>query len=198
MPKIKWAGIIRDAAKLQCGELAPNAKKLEMPSTVNEMMLKALPFIIPPMVIMFVSMFLKTFLSGETVSFPFIAVGAAVGFALMLAHEWLHAVAYPKGATVYIGIMPKQFAAVALASYPLSRTRFIVMSLLPFLLGIVPLVMFWSMPAEYKELNGILFGTAIMGMISPYPDCYNVFQVLKQAPKGAKLQFYGDDLYYIR
>lgn len=198
MPKIKWAGIIRDAAKLQCGELAPNAKKLEMPSTVNEMMLKALPFIIPPMVIMFVSMFLKTFFSGEAVSFPFIAVGAAIGFVLMLMHEWLHAVVYPKGATVYIGIMPKQFAAVALASYPMSRARFIVMSLLPFLLGIVPLVMFWSMPAEHKELNGILFGAAIMGMISPYPDCYNVFQVLKQAPKGSKLQFYGDDLYYIR
>ena len=197
MPKIKWAGIIKNMAEYQRGELAHDARKLVMPSTVGEMMAKALPFIIPPMVIMFVSMFLKTFLSGEAVSFPFIAVGAAVGFVLMLVHEFLHAVVYPKGATVYIGIVPKQFAAVALASYPLSRARFIQMSMLPFLLGILPLALFWSMPAEYKELNGMLFGAAIMGMISPYPDCYNVFQVIKQTPKGAKVQFYEDDLYYI-
>ncbi len=198
MPKIKWAGIVRDAAKLQRGELAPNAQKLEMPSTVSETMLKAVPFIIPPMVIMFVSMFLKTFFSGERViSFPYIAAGAAIGIILLPLHEWLHAVVYPEGATVYIGIMPKQFAAVALASYPLSKARFIVMSMLPFVLGIVPLISFWMMPAEHKAFNGILFGVAIMGMVSPYPDCYNVFQVLKQAPKGSKLQFYGDDLYYI-
>lgn len=198
MPKIKWVGTIKSTAEYQRGVLAPDARKLEMPASVGEMMTKALPFIIPPMVIIFLSMFLKTYISHEqVVSFPFIAVGAAIGFVLMLVHELLHAMVYPKGATVYIGIVPKQFAAVALASHPLSRARFILMSMLPLLLGILPLVLFWSMPAEYKELNGILFGAAIMGMISPYPDCYNVFQVLRQAPKGSKLQFYEDDLYYI-
>ncbi len=198
MPRIKWAGIVRDAAEYQRGELAKNAKRLEMPKSVGEMMLKAIPFLILSLVIIFLSMFLKTFLSREpVVSFPFAALGFVVGFVLMLVHELLHAVVYPKAATVYIGIMPKQFAAVALASYPLSRVRFIVMSLLPYVLGIVPLVLFWLMPAGHKVVNGLLFGMAVMGLVSPYPDCYNVFQVIRQTPKGSMVQFYEDDLYCI-
>ena len=198
MPRIKWVGVISSAAEYQRSELSQNAKKLEMPKSVSEMMLKAIPFLIPSLVIIFLSMFLKTFLSREpVVSFPFAALGFVVGFVLMLVHELLHAVVYPKGATVYIGIMPKQFAAVALASYPMSRVRFAVMSLLPYVLGIVPLVIFWLMPAEQKAVNGLLFGMAVMGMVSPYPDCYNVCQMIRQTPKGSKLQFYEDDLYYI-
>lgn len=143
MPKIKWAGIIKNTAEYQRGDLAQTAKKLGMPASINEMMRKAAPFLIPPLVIIFLSMFLKTFMCGvRVVSFPFVAIGFVVGFALIFVHELLHAVVYPKEATVYIGIMPKQFAAVALASYPLSRVRFVVMSLLPYVLGIVPLVMF--------------------------------------------------------
>lgn len=29
-----------------------------------------------------------------------------------------------------------------------------------------------------------MFGFAIMGLISPYPDCFNVFEVLRQTPAG--------------
>ena len=198
MPRIKWVGVINNAAEYQRGELSQNAKKLEMPASINEMMLKAIPFLIPSLVIIFLSMFLKTFLSREpVVSFLFVVLGFVVGFVLILVHELLHAVVYPKGATVYIGIMPKQFSAVALASYPLSRVRFVVMSLLPYVLGIVPLVLFWLMPAEQKAVNGLLFGMAVMGLVSPYPDCYNVFQMIRQTPKGSMVQFYEDDLYYI-
>ncbi len=198
MADIKWAGIVRDAAGYQRGELPTDARKLDMPDTVNEMMLKAVPFMVPSLVVIFISMFLKTFLSGErVVSFPFIAVGAAIGLVLVIVHELLHAIVYPKGATVYIGIMPKQLAAVALASFPLTRRRFVVMSLMPYILGILPLVLFWLMPAEYKVLNGILFGISIMGLITPYPDSFNVYQVLRQVPGGARVQFHGNDLYCI-
>jgi len=36
-----------------------------------------------------------------------------------------------------------------------------------------------------------------MGIISPYPDVYNVFQVIKKVPKGKKVLFYGETLSYI-
>ena len=36
-----------------------------------------------------------------------------------------------------------------------------------------------------------------MGLVSPYPDLYNVFQVLRQTDSDCKLQFYEDDLYSI-
>ena len=55
-------------------------------------------------------------------------------------------------------------------SYPLKRRRFIVMCLLPFVLGIIPLLIFIVSPAEYRELNGLMFGMSCMGMVSPFPS----------------------------
>lgn len=116
-----------------------------MPESINETMVKALPFLIVPILVIVASMFLKTYFSREIViSFPFV-----------------------------------------------------IMSLLPSLLGIIPIVFFWIMPPIYREVNGFLFGAAVLGLTSPYPDYYNVFQVLKQTPSGCQIQFYKDDTYYI-
>ena len=57
--------------------------------------------------------------------------------------------------------------------------------------------MFWIVPAKYTILNSIIWALALFGIIAPYPDAYNVYQVLKQVPKGRKVQFYGNDTYYI-
>lgn len=89
------------------------------------------------------------------------------------------------------------FTAVALASYPLSKKRFILMCLLPYILGIIPFICFIISPSNNLILNAILWGMAFLGMASPYPDAYNVYQVIKQVPKGKKVQFYEDDTYYI-
>ncbi len=197
MSQIKWVGIIKtELSDYQRGELPENAVKMRMPQSTGEMMVKALPFLTIPFVIVFASMFVKTYVSKQVVNPLFVLLGVVSGFIALLFHEWLHAVVYPKKATVYIGIYPKAFAAVALASYPLKRKRFIGMSLLPVILGVIPLALFCFMPSGMKELNGFLFGFSMMGLFSTYPDIYNVYQVLCQAPKGSWIQFEGDDLYY--
>ena len=146
MPKIKWVGIIKDNREYEQGDLSENAVKLNVPQTIGETMSRAIPFIIPSVVLITISMIAKTLLCGERViSFGFLVIGILAGFLLFIVHELLHAIVYPKGATVYIGIMPGQFAAVALASYPLKRGRFILMCLLPYILGIIPLVIFYFM-----------------------------------------------------
>ena len=55
MPKIKWIGLIKEEKMkdYQVGELPQNAKKINMPTTSKEMMIKALPFMIPAFVILF-------------------------------------------------------------------------------------------------------------------------------------------------
>ncbi len=196
MPTIKWVGIIKNSlAEYQEGKLSEKSVKLDMPASIQ---IKAIPLLIPLLIILFVSMFIKVFAAEQSVINPFFFfIGIVCGFIGMLIHELLHAVVYPKAATVYIGIYPKAFAAVALASYPMKKSRFILMSLLPFILGIIPLIIFWFSPAEAKAINGFLFGIACVGMISPYPDVYNVYQAVKQAPPKSQLQFYGDDLYWI-
>lgn len=199
MPKIHWIGIIdeKEIEKYQKGELNSKAVKMKMPKTMNEMMTKALPFLIPAFIIMFSLMNIKSSINQQNVvNRPFILIGAIIGFVLLLVHEVLHVIVYPKGVNAYIGIA-KPITFVALASYPLSKKRFIIMCLLPYMLGIIPLIAFWLSPAYLTELNGVLFGMACMGMASPYPDAYTVYQVVKQVPKNRKVQYYGDDTYYV-
>ncbi len=199
MPKIQWVGVVRNPADYQSGALPPTAQKLDMPDTMEEMMRKALPFSLPAIAGITVSMLFKTLSAGQPVVTPLSVIfGCLLGFFVGIPmHECLHAVVYPKEATVSIGIRLKPFAAVACASYPLSRGRFLVMSLLPMVLGIFPLAGFVLSPETNRTLNGVLFGLAAMGLISLYPDYFNVYQVLKQTKKGCFLQFEKEDLYAI-
>ena len=196
MPKIKWIGLIKEEKMKdeQWVELSKNAKKMNMPTTSKEMMIKALPFIIPALVILFLSVYFK---SGEFFLLRlYIIIGVLLGFLALIIHELLHAIVYPKNANVYIGIA-KPITFVALASYPLKKEKFILMCLLPYILGIIPLILFWIMPITDMKIHSILFGLSAMGLGSPYPDLFNVYQVLKQTPKNCKIQFYKDDTYYI-
>lgn len=196
MPKIKWIGLIKEQQMkdYQIGDLSKNAKKMNMPTTSKEMMIKALPFIIPTFIILFLSVYFK---SGEVYLLRlYIIIGVLLGFLALIIHELLHAIVYPKNANVYIGIA-KPITFVALASYPLKKGKFILMCLLPYILGIVPLILFWIMPITDMKIHSILFGLSAMGLGSPYPDLFNVYQVLKQTPKNCKIQFYKDDTYYI-
>jgi hypothetical protein len=40
-----------------------------------------------------------------------------------------------------------------------------------------------------------MFGMACIGMISPYPDVYNVITVLRVANTDDKIIFFKDDMY---
>lgn len=197
MSKIIWKGIIKSENDFPTADIPKNAKKLDSEEDMKKMQIKALPFMIPSFLICFIGMFTKTFLAGEKVINEwFIFVGVIIGFLLIIIHELLHAIAFPKNATVFIGIMPRSFTAVALSSSPVKRNRFIFLSILPMILGVIPLVIFCFSNNNLKELNGILFGTSIMGMISVYPDIYNIFNVLKVVPKNATIQNNKNETYY--
>ncbi len=197
MSKIRWKGIIKSEEDFPIAKLPKNAKKISVEEDMKKMQIKALPFIIPSILICFICMFVKTYMAGEKViNIWFIFLGVIIGFLLIIIHELLHAVAYPKNAIVYIGIIPKSFTAVALSSSPVKRNRFIFLSILPIILGLIPLVIFYISGNIQKELNGVLFGISIMGMTSVYPDIYNIFNVLKVVPKNAIIQNNKNETYY--
>lgn len=184
MPKIIWKGIIKSEQDFPTANLPKSTKKLDGEEDLKKIQIKALPFMIPSVLICFICMFIKTWAASEpVVSIGFLFLGVIIGILLILAHELLHAVAFPKTATVYIGIMPKSLTAVALSSSPVKRNRYIFLSILPIILGIIPLIVFCFTASDLKELNGILFGMAIMGMVSVYPDLYNIFHILKAVQK---------------
>lgn len=194
---IKIKSSIDDLNEYQCGNLPLSAIKLKTPTT-DDIQKKTFPIAVVLCVIMCISMFCKTWINRTPVTKPvFIVIGVALGLASLLIHEFLHAVVYPKNAVVTIGKLKNKLIFVALASYPLRRSRFVIMCLLPFILGIVPLTVFLCSSPESASLNGIMFGMACIGMVSPYPDIYNVGIVLKQAEKDDNIMFYGDDMYRI-
>lgn len=184
-----FKGIIKSEDDFPSANIPKSAKKLNVEEDMKKMQIKALPFMIPSVLILLICIFLKTFIAGEKViNFWFIFIGSIIGFFLLIVHELLHAIAFPKNAIVYIGFVLKSFSPVALSSSPVKRNRFIFLSILPIVLGIIPLVFFCISNNNLKELNGLLFGMAIMGMISVYPDIYNVFNILRFVPKTATIQ----------
>lgn len=195
---IKFVKSIDNISKYQCGKLPKNAKKLKAPASMAEMMKKSMPVAVILCVVMILAMFTKMYLSHtRVVSKPAIIGGLLLGFSLLIVHEWLHAIVYPKEAQVTIGKLKGKMVFVALVSYPLNRARFILMCLLPFLLGVIPLTLFLLASPHATVFNGLMFGMACVGMVSPYPDVYNVILVLRQSSRNDKIMFYGDDLYKI-
>ena len=170
MIKIVWS--INDINKYQTGNLLDGAVKIETPQSVGELMKKAVPIAVILCVILFIAMLCKTIICKTVVISPiFILVGFAFGFLLLIIHEWLHGIVYPKEADVTIGRIKGKATFVALASYPLRRDRFILMCLLPFVLGLVPFILFVISPAEFRVLNGLNFGMICIRFLKFWVDC---------------------------
>ena len=51
--------------------------------------------------------------------------------------------------------------------------------------------------SHYREVKGLMFGMSCMGMVSPFPDVYNVFIVLKNANKKVAIMFFKNDMYKV-
>ena len=195
---IKYVKIIDNIGEYQCGKLPTTAQRLDAPATTEEMMRKSAPIAVILCAVMSLIMCMKAFASKSMVVFlPAVLGGFFLGFLFLIIHEWLHAIVYPGKAAVTIGKLKGRLVFVALASFPLKRSRFIVMCLLPFLLGVIPLILFVLSSPRNTIFNGLLFGMACMGMISPYPDVYHVTLVLQQSKNTDKIMFYGDDIYRI-
>lgn len=195
---IKYVKIIDNIGEYQCGKLPLTAQKLDAPATTEEMMRKSAPIAVILCAIMSLTICMKALASKSMVVFlPAVLGGFFLGFLFLIIHEWLHAIVYPGKAAVTIGKLKGRLVFVALASFPLKRSRFIVMCLLPFLLGVIPLILFVLSSPRNTIFNGLLFGMTCMGMISPYPDVYHVILVLQQSKNTDKIMFYRDDIYRI-
>jgi len=174
-----------------------NAVTLDRP---NDIVKASVPYMIIPLIICFAAVLIKKEMSGEFIFNPwFMPLSFLLGFiAAMPMHELFHAICYPKGEKVYIGVSIKELRAFAASSAPLSRERFIVMSLLPAVLGIIPLIILLICPITIKWLITICPVPMFMGLISPAPDYMDVILLLRNVPKGAVVQPAKDGLVWYK
>ena len=150
----------------------------------------SLALTIIPCIVCFVAIFTKKAQSDEFIfNLWLMPLSFIIGFFVaMPLHEFLHAISYPKGAKVYIGVSLKQLRAYAASSAALSRGRYIMMSLAPLIPGIIFLAVFVVCPISMKWLMTICVVPSFMGLISPAPDYMDVLIILRKVPKGAMIQ----------
>lgn len=111
-------------------------------------------------------------------------------------HELLHGLCYPDSAEVYIGVCLRRLQAYAVSACPLTRGRFIAMSLAPAAPGLAALALFLACPAAWRPLMTVCVVPAFMGLLSPAPDYMDIALVLRQTPRGAVIQASGDGLFW--
>lgn len=194
MARLKFVGIIKENEIINYQKYNTNKKMISITNDKENIQVKAIPICIFLVILCIAVLFLKVFNSAISIKPLFLILGFLIGFLLLIVHEILHGIVYPKNVNVSIGFI-KPITFVALASYPMSKKRFIIMCLLPFILGIIPMLIFILL--NNSTICNLSFGMMCMGLISPYPDVYNVFQVIRKVPKGKNVLFYEDTLSYI-
>ncbi len=195
MAKIVWEGNRKEFGTSHQGPPVPqNAIKIR---EGDGFIKRAIPFGILPMVMCMVAVVMKAYFNKEPPVSPVYLIPAiAIGFIIAIPlHEFAHAVCYPKKATVWVGLCIRKMAAYAISYYPLTKSRFIVMSIAPAVLGIIPLIGFFFIPITMKPLLTICMVSAFMGLISPAPDYMDVTSVLKKVPPHALVCDSQDGLY---
>lgn len=157
----------------------------------------AIPFGMLPMMICTVAIVMKAYFNQEPPISPIYLIPAiAIGLIIALPlHEFAHAVCYSKEATVWVGLCIRKMAAYAISYDPLTKSRFIVMSIAPAVLGMIPLIGFFFIPITMKPLLTICMVSAFMGLISPAPDYMDIVNVLRKAPPHALICDSQDGLY---
>lgn len=158
---------------------------------------KSVPFMTVPIMICMLAMVLKAYINRESpISPAFLFPAFLIGFMIALPlHEMAHAICYPKEATVWVGLCIRKIAAYAISYCPLTKRRFIIMSLSPAVLGLVPLIGFICIPITMKPLLTVCIVSAIFGLVSPAPDYMDIISVLKKSPRDAVICDSQDGLY---
>jgi len=118
------------------------------------------------------------------------AIGALASLAAMLPHELLHALVFRD--TVYLYVYLSKGMAFVYGTEPMSRGRFVLMSLLPnIVLGLVPLAAF-----VWRPQDGWLGIMAVIDLGGGAGDYLNAWHALTQMPTGTLTYMKGMGSYW--
>lgn len=110
--------------------------------------------------------------------------GCICSLLALFPHEMLHAICFKKD--VYLYTNWSQGMLFVIGPEPISKARFVFMSLLPNLVfGFIPYGIFLLNPA-----HGFLGTLGAISIGAGAGDYYNVFNALTQMPKGARTYLY--------
>lgn len=178
--KITFKGKLK-TEELKKIELPENAVKFREPNNISHMNIIASIIAAIVWIILFGLTKLKVdntqmYLANYTL------VGWIVSFFIIIPHELVHAMCFPKNAEVDLYTMPM---GMCVTSYhPISKNRFILMSLAPnILFGLIPYIVWFFIPSSgFAEA---LKTASILSIVMGSGDYINVFNAITQMPKGS-------------
>jgi len=96
-------------------------------------------------------------------NFSFFSIyGFLLSFLVIIPHEFLHAIAFPKNAEVQVWYSFKNMTAFVYSTHQISKLRFIYICLLPSIIfGVIPLVVWIFIPVEFFVISKTVFTFAI-------------------------------------
>ena len=196
--KLVWKGKYENEKQLLIGNLPENAVKFKEPGTPLMLNLVASIFIIPVFVIMGIAGFIKFHSELNIFSFyQFNILGMLLAVLMVIPHEILHAIVFPKGAEVQIWYYSKGFMAFIFSTCPISKFRFIFLSLLPnIIFGLIPLIVWIFIPLKFDAVSKVVFSFAFFSLLFGIGDYLNVFNATIQMPKNSLTQLYGFNSYW--
>lgn len=193
--KLVWKGKMKSLNDLPKGELPENAVVFKEPETPEKFNLAATFFTLPVTAFAVILFFLKSAVYGW-ISFPVHIAGVLASFLAVLPHELLHAVCFPKDADVGIYYSPKNLMMFVMSVHPVSKARFILLSLLPSMVfGLAPMVI-WLFVPDGPFWHGTLFTGGFLSLLMGSGDYVNAVNALRQMPKGAYTQPSGFHSYW--
>jgi len=197
--KLIYRGEYRSEDQLPKGNLPQNAIRFDEPETAEALVRRAAWFCVPAgafiALVVAVSALFSGFVKINPASPAFFA-GMALFLLALLPHELLHAVCFGKDAEVELYISIKNMMLFVVCAKPISKRRFIFMSLLPnVVLGALPLLVWAALPYD-GVFSNLLFSFSVMAILGGVGDYLNVFNALRQMPKGSMQQLSGFHSYW--
>ena len=122
--------------------------------------------------------------------------GFAASFLTLLPHELLHGLCFGWGAEVHLFVSPKDMMAFVVCTRPVSRGRFIFMSLLPNLVfGWLPFLL-WCLTPYGGGWSDVLLWFSFCCISFGGGDYMNAWNALRQMPRGSIQQLSGFHSYW--
>ncbi|MGI6151162.1 MAG: DUF3267 domain-containing protein [Christensenellales bacterium] len=197
--KLIYKGNYKGEEQPPKGELPADAVRFDEPETPEELTKAAFRFAVPTVLLVALVVLLSAAFSGGfklNLFSPYLYLGALLFLFALLPHELLHAICFSRGHEVELYVSFRHMMLFVVCVQPISKGRFIFMSLLPNLvLGWLPLLVWAVLP--YGEVrSNLLFSFSVMAVLGGVGDYLNAFNALRQMPKGSMQQLSGFHSYW--
>ena len=172
--------------------------KFKEPNTPSELNSAAWIYIIPVIILVCIAALVKpTYVFNMVFLDVFDIWGILLALLMVVPHEILHALVLPKDAEANIWFYPQGGMAFVHSAFPISKSRFIILCLLPSIIfGLTPLIIWLFIPMEFKKLSRVLLSFAFFSLLFGVGDYLNTFNAARQMPKGSMTQLYGFNSYW--